>query len=398
MTAAHAPLWRELVYALRVAVYYFGICGLLAACWYLAPPWVLPAALVIVCGSAMIDLGRRSRIFKSRLAVHPETSDISPNLGSIMADLYARAGLHPADYPLYDFRAQSGASVADDQKSATNMNGMAELPTAAVLELGRPVLAVSAPLLALMDDEEERAVLAHEFVHLTESHVYWRYALQLLSAVTGWMINLLRLVIFCAAGSKAVAVAAGAGLLGWLVMRTIQTPVPYEGKKQSELSVHEKSYQRSLLQRRTRAAMICAIAVMAFYYPPYLAVHAAGWCLIVLMTVIVTGLSRTNEYRADAGIVGLGASPLSLMTALRKLDLLEGRARGTAHSRNKHGSWMQRLFGTHPALGLRLAGLARVARRAGFAEEQIRAAAEGPLTVDESHRYPLWLVQSMQAR
>jgi len=397
MQAPHAALWREVVYALRVAVYYFGICGLLAACWHVMPPWALPGALVIVCGASMLDLRRRSRIFKSRLAVHPDTSDISPNLGKIMADLYARAGLNPADYPLYDFRAQSAAAVPDSHKSPTNMNGMAEIPTAAVLELGRPVLAVSAPLLALMDDEEERAVLAHEFVHLIESHVYWRYALQLLSSVAVWMLYLLQIAVFCAAGSKPAALALGAGVIGFLAMRALQTPLPFADKKQSDLSVHEKAYERLLLKRRLRIAMICAFGVMAFYNPFFLAVYAASWLLIVLMAVIVTGLSRTNEYRADAGIIALGASPLALMTALRKLDVLEARARGNAGRLGK-GSWRQRLLGTHPSLRLRLAGLARTAQRAGISAAQIRAAAENPLAVDESHRYPLWLVQSMQAR
>ncbi len=40
MQAPHAALCREVVYALRAAVYYFGICGLLAACWHVMPPWV----------------------------------------------------------------------------------------------------------------------------------------------------------------------------------------------------------------------------------------------------------------------------------------------------------------------------------------------------------------------
>lgn len=396
MPRASAPLWREVLYALRVSVYYFGILGLMAAVWHVAPPWVLALALVVVFGSAMLELGRRSKIFKNRLAVHPDTSDISPNLGKIMADLYARAGLNPADYPLYDFRREGAAPAAAGAKSATTMEGMAELPTAAVLDLGRPVLAVSAPLLALMDDEEERAVLAHEFVHLRESHVYWRYVLQLFSSVVSWMLTLLCFVVFCAAGWQAAGIALAAGAVAWYAMRALQLPLPYAGKKQSQLSMAEKAEQNALWRRRTHAGTIAAVAVMTFYNPAYLALHLASWALRVLMGVIVRGLSRTNEYRADAGIVTLGANPLSLMTALRKLDLLETRARGGAVQ--TRGRWRYYLFATHPVLAQRLGALRRVAVRAGFGAAEIRVAAEGPLDVAEEHQYPLWLVQSMQAQ
>jgi len=391
MAGGAGGFFRDLRYALSIALLYFGIFALMAICARIGPTWAVALSFVFVGAWAMWGLRQRKRIFTSSLSVHPDVSDISPNLGRIMADLYARAGVNPADYPLYDFRTGEGAA-----KTATPFADMAEMPSAAVLDLGRSVLAVSAPLLALMDDEEERAVLAHEFVHLTEGHLYWRYIHNLFTAVTMWSCSLIQLSWFFSASSAAVVTAMSTGAGMWFLLRSFGADARV---LQDKPAVPDDLYR----QRKRRAdgrimsrAFFTGAVVMTIFNPPYLAIYVFTFCMRWVTAVITRGVSRVNEYRADAGIVALGASPLSLMTALRKLRILEERALGASALPQR--SWRWRLLGTHPNLKQRLRNLSAVARRLGVPEADIRIAATGPLHVGEEHRYPLWLVQRMQAQ
>ncbi|MFN7113890.1 MAG: M48 family metallopeptidase [Alphaproteobacteria bacterium] len=384
--------FRDLRYALSIAFLYFGIFALIAICVWIGPPWAVALGFVIVGMFALWGLRRRKRVFSANLAVHPDVSDISPNLGRIMADLYQRAGVRPQDYPLYDFRTGAGAD-----KSTAAFGNMAETPSAAVMDLGRPVLAVSAPLLALMDDEEERAVLAHEFVHLTEKHVYWCYIHGLFAGVVTWAGSLIQMAWFFSASAVAVGVSLAVGAAMWFYLRNFSADGFYlHDKPAVPDEIYKMRKKRSQIRIWARAVFTSAL-VMAMFNPPYLVIYAAVWALRWSAAIITRGVSRVTEYRADAGIVALGASPLSLMTALRKLSILQERALGAAAAQRGAG-WRWRLLGTHPSLPHRLRHLSAVARRQGIAASEIKAAATDPIVIGEEHNYPLWLIQRMQAQ
>ncbi|MDP2205244.1 MAG: M48 family metalloprotease [Alphaproteobacteria bacterium] len=393
MLAGAGGFFRDLRYILSIACLYFGIFAQLAICVWADPSWAVALGIVIVAISAMWALRSRKRLFVKNLSVHPDVSDISPNLGRIMADLYRRAGVRAQDYPLYDFRTAEGA-----EKTATPFGTEAAIPSAAVLNLGRSVLAVSVPLLALMDDEEERAVLAHEFIHLIEAHLYWRYIHNLFAGVVYWACVMIQMLWFFSASGGAIATSLAMGVAMWFILRNFSGDgfiIHHNPGMPDDVYLLRKANAASRIWRRT---LLTASVIMAFFNPLYLAVYVFSLSMHWLAATITRAVSRVNEYRADAEVVTLGASPLSLMTALRKLRLLEERALGAAVVTKRQDSWRARLLGTHPSLKHRLRNLSAVARRQGIPAGEIKAAATGPIVIGEEHNYPLWLIQRMQAQ
>lgn len=391
MAGGAGGFFRDLHYALSIALLYFGIFALIAICFWIGPPWAVALGFVVIGLAALWGLSVRKLVANRKLSVHPDVSDISPNLGRIMAELYARAGVRPEDYPLYDFRTTEEAA-----KAVSPFGDLAAVPYAAVVDLGRPALAVSAPLLALMDDEEERAVLAHEFVHLIEGHLYWRYIHNLFAGVLSLSCSLIHVFWFFSASSAAVVVSIGVGLLMWFFLHIFSADGRFLEDKPAAA---DDIYRRRAKQARERIwlrVFLVVVLVMGAFNPPYLVIVAVTSVMRWVGSVMTRAVSRVVEYRADAGIVALGASPLSLITALRKLRILEERALGNVAV--PQSGWRQRLLGTHPSLSHRLRHLSAVARREGIPVAEIKAAAKGPIVVGEEHRYPLWLVQRMQAQ
>lgn len=391
MMAAPASWWDDTAYALRVSFYYLSIVFLLAAIWQVTAPWLVISAAVVMCGLALYALYQRRKIFSLRLTVHPDTSDISPYLGAILADLYERAGLSAAKYPLYDFRTEAVPTPPDSLKTTRNIFGMADLPTAVVMDFGKPVLAASAPLLALLSDEEEKAVLAHECVHLREGHLYWKYLLSLLAGVVSWALFGVQLVFFLAAEAMPLAVSL---TLGALIACGIAALRPLVGVADDAPSSVKKSFRRHRLRRGLTIMTYASFVIMAVFETSFLAVYAATFFVQKLVLIIAFGLSRTNEYRADAGIVTLGACPLAMITSLRKLMLLEARAKGL-NRLPRHGLW-HGLYSTHPCSTLRIARLAEIAEKGGYLPREVSAAVNGALDVGEEHQYPAWLVKLMR--
>lgn len=393
--AAGAYLW----YVFSVSLLYIALLFLIAICFVIGPVWAPAAAFVVVGIYGFMGLKNRRAVLAKGLVEHPDVSDISPNLGVIMRDLYARSGLSPYDYPLYDFRVHaqdtpqntnSKANWADDKLAA-----LADVPNAAVLDLGQPVLAVSARLLALMDDEEERAILAHECVHLVEEHVYLFYIARLLSAVIAWAAVFIKigwfflaswhvLGIAFAAATAAALVAVYSGWAGRGMM-----PVAYLNGDKKKISARRKVVIGRVMTHMTQAALV----VMCLFHPVYFVIYALMEIMRYFALVIAYGVSRVNEYRADAGIARLGANPLGMITGLRKLQMLEDRARGNGR---RVPQWRLRLFSTHPLTPQRLRVLEKQALRMGHSAAEVDKAARGDIHIDSTHDYPLWLVQRMQ--
>lgn len=384
-----------LFYVFSVSLLYIALLCLIFFGFVIGPQWAPAAAFVVVGIYGFLGLRRRRAVWAKGLSVHPDVSDISPNLGAIMRDLYARSGLSPRDYPLYDFRAPASPDAGQENAPQEGLAAMAAVPSAAVLELGQPVLAVSTRLLALMDDEEERAVLAHECIHLTENHVYLSYIARMLAGVVLWMVTFIKIAWFFLADGHvlqiAFAAAVGVALVaiysGWAGRGML--PVEYLNGDKNKISARRRVVYSRVMSYMTRAALI----VMCLFHPVYFVIYALLEIIRYVALVVAYGVSRVNEYRADAEIVRLGASPLSMITALRKLTILEDRARGNGR---RPAAWRLRLFSTHPLTPQRLRALEKQAVRLGYAAAEIEKAVEGDIHIDSTHDYPLWLVQRMQ--
>jgi len=389
-------------YYFCVVWYFAGMLALLFLATMIGPLWVVAAALLITGWLELRKTRKWRRLFQRNWAVHPDVSDISPNLGKIMAELYERSGIDPKKYPLYDFRLCEKDRLEEEQeedgsdikKAANMLQGMSETYRASVLYSGRPILAVSAPMLALLDDEEERAVLAHELVHLREKHVYMGYMLRLLCSFVIWVATLARIVWFFAAGWEAAAYAVMAGIsAGLIITRIIKAGKP-----------EQLSDRWGQLKTFIFYTVLVSVLTMAVFTPVYPLVYLATVLIVMAASTILRGLSRTSEYRADAGIADLGANPLAMMTALRRLQYLQDEAVRKAfltkrlEAKNFRNWAGKNLYATHPQLDDRLTRLEKIAKRLGYAQDEIRTAKSGHIEVDESHSYPSWMIRYMQAQ
>ncbi|TVQ84412.1 MAG: hypothetical protein EA357_03080 [Micavibrio sp.] len=386
--------------------YFAGMLALLFLAAMIGPLWVVAAALLIAVWWQRRQRLKIKHLFERNWAIHPDVSDISPNLGKIMAELYERSGLDPEKYPLYDFRlcdkdrkmqesedepGEAEYPENDDglQKAVDILRRKSETYLAAVLYAGQPVLAVAAPVLALLDDEEERAVLAHELVHLREKHIYTAYAMTILCTAVIFAVTLVRLVWFFEAGWEEAVYASMSGITAGFFIT---------GKIKKGMS-RRKKYKFFF-----SCASIISALVMTVFTPVYLFIYFATYLMKIAAWTILRGRSRTSEYRADAGIVNLGASPLAMMTALRRMQHLQDEAvekAGASERLNARtlGNWMRKnLFATHPDTDCRLDRLAEMARRLGYAQDEIRAARYGDIEMDKTHSYPLWMIEYMRAQ
>ncbi len=401
--------FKTIHYIFCMFFYFAGMAALLVLIGTIGPLWTVAAGLLIAVWRQRRATRKMQRLFERNWAVHPDVSDISPNLGKIMADLYARSGVDPEKYPLYDLRLcdkdRAEHEHAEDPENPENNDGVqkavqalqrkSESYLAAVIYAGKPVLAVAAPLLAMLDDEEERAVLAHELVHLREKHIYTSYALTILCAAVIWAATLVRIAWFFAAGWEAAVYAGMAGIsAGLLIVRWI--------RKKGHWGKTGGQWQQ--FKVFLTISCIVSVLVMAVFMPLYPLIFFTSFLMQIAAWTILRGRSRTSEYRADAGIVDLGANPLAMMTALRRLQYLHDDAAEKAGARRRLNAPTLRnrvrknLYATHPPIDDRLTHLAKIARRHGYPEEDIRTAEYGSIEIDKTHSYPMWMIEYMRSQ
>lgn len=388
------------------AVHYTATLGLLATTALVAPVWAIGAAAAVVGGLSYISIKAQKKVFEENLLQHPDVSVVSPNLGKIAKELYAASGLSASDFPIYDFRIDE-TKIADKPEGVRKalrekFNSMAEVHNAAALNLGKPIIMISKPLLALLDDAEEKAVLAHEFAHATAKHQHLAMPQKIMGVTVSVANDLTRVAAFLSAGwiGAPLAIAAGIGSRiaaakwggGWSLLT-----IP-----DAALSPDSRQQKKKALQKIEIAGSVATTVTASLFNPLYPFFYAATKVVSAVSKVVSGAFSRSNEYQADRGAVELGASPLALITALRKMKTVQEESLketfGTLPKAGTLKTAWKNATATHPTIPRRVGRLAGIARKKGYTDAQIDAAVNGNVVVGPEHRMAPAIIEKMLAR
>ena len=145
------------------------------------------------------------------------------------------------------------------------------------------------------------------------------------------------------------------------------------------------------------------IAVAAAFNPVYPIVYAVTKAIGAAAKFVTSAFSRSNEYQADRGAVELGANPLALIGALRKMKAVQEislkEAFGDALPKpGKLKAAWKNANATHPTIPRRVARLASIAKKKGYDEAQINAAVNSNIAIGPEHRMAPALIEKMLAR
>jgi Zn-dependent protease with chaperone function len=443
-------------------------------------------------------------------------------LAAIAEELYLKSGLKAENNPIYDFKsAQADAreKAGEEQKRKAKMGGMGGMgmiPNAAALNFDKPIIMITRPLLKLLNTEEEKAVLAHEFAHAAARHTHTglvqgvgaTFAV-MTAGFSGFMVALsggflpYLASVGAELGVRAAMAFVGRGdmkqhLRNWKTSftfsrrqiigeeRELKEALRKLNKERNEIkedlhfverlierglsakdeetrqanekvrkaniddalktldALAENSLARGKLQekldalrdkawaewsekngykkfpapnleqiaRRKSFGIIGAVGataagaalLTAVVGPVYLGYLAASLGIGLGGALLNKHFQQSNELQADKKVIELGADPLALMTALRKLELVHEQSLAAAYDGEtlpKKGVltriWTD-LNASHPATKVRVRKLAALARKNGLADADIKAAAEGPLSVGAEHNIPPALIRMQLAR
>lgn len=380
-------------------VHYGAAAGLLTCSIALgSQPWFLAAAVVYTVVN-LVRTGMEAGGYLSRNLVRlPEQSTDSPHLGAMAMDLAKKAGFEVKQSPLYclrheDFPARSGF-LANKSDAVRRLELMGKtFNAAASSRRGAPFVIVSPELLKLLDEEEQKAVLAHEFTHLAARHSGIGGVHRVACKVTSTVNFLSQAAAALTTGLPALLVAGAAwsaAKVSFLVSRKNRNLVFAEQSKMTPQMLH---HRLTLENRQRVAANVAGVAALAFYSPAFLMVFAAAQGLSVTCQLLGKAFLRSCEYQADRGAVALGADPLALAKALRKLDAgarqsLQSALGGKLPAPGQLSYAWQKVVSTHPPVESRISRLCRMAKEQGRSVEEIREAARGLISIPAKFELP----------
>lgn len=380
-----------------------------------------------------------AKMIEENLERHPPEHKYSPNLQRMMDRLYDISGLDVKENPVYDFKAKKNK---DGKKNplAEAVDKMSLIPNAAASNINIPVIMISEALLELLDDDEEYAVLAHEFVHATADHQKVTMPKKFVATAASATNTLVRIFEFFSSGVVAVAasitssIAVGMGAryatatpdqrekqremykeLGlafrdvvkndkpaakqrWDVIESIAKELNKKGKAETpeELLRHKRTKLTSNMASQT-----VGVGVVSMFNPFYLAVYAATKTLNAGLQVSNKRLSRIFEFHADeAAVTKFEAKPLALVTALRKITAIVERSQRNANGFASSdlqisplGKAWAKANMTHPPVAERAAALSVIARDMGYSEEEIDKAVNGEIDISNIPDMPLEMAE-----
>ncbi len=374
--------------------HYAATTAICAAGVAVAAPWALIASTVMVGGLSYYAIKHQKKLMEDRLVEHAASTPDSPNLGKIAQELYQKSGLKAEGFPIYDFKVDENKKKAKSGVFAELFEKMtnvaAKTHNAAALRLGKPVIMISTPLLKLLDDKEEKAVLAHEFAHAACRHQHLTMPSRLLGAVAGSAIGLTLLGITVTSGWVPFLAAIGAALVVGKVAKTLTGKSALLKEKDEDLSLKEIAEKKKAAKSASTASSLASAAVMTFMVPIYGPLWVASKIVSGAAALVSGTFSRSIEYQADRGAVELGADPLALVTSLRKMEVVMDRSKKKAFGGElpKAGylskQWAKATR-THPVTEKRIERLSEYARKQGQSEEAIEKAAKGKIEVEEIH-------------
>lgn len=372
-------------------------------------PFLAIGGAAYAAGKWGLTLAVSKYIFENELEPHPDVHDFSPNLGKMVKELYKASGLDTGKYPIYSFKprkrptAQSGNGGILD-KMEGGLSTMRKIPNAAAFHLEKPVIMISEPLLKLLGDDEEHAVLAHEFAHAAAKHQHLSLPHSFLAnaaKITGNLASLVEFIKIGFAGAIATASASvGSGILGG-------TQHKYGDllfKKDENLSLPEKHAKSKAVKLGGVFGLAAGVGVATYYNTQFLPVWAAAKTISTSSKLLVSNFSKSMEYQADKGAVTFGADPLSLIRSLRKIDAVMKRslAKEWGNSPIPEKGMLSKIWNnlnaTHPTLNRRIARLSDMARKQGISEGAIASAVNDNLDISHADDIPSEIIQSMAIR
>lgn len=379
--AAHIHTLRSVT---GIAAGYLGTGFVALASFALGTPLTYGIAAAYVAYKSRSILGAHRKMIEEQLVAHPRSPDYSPHLGEIADDLAKKAGLPVGNVTVYELRRKPEVQAASkkDENDDTMIDLMGQTNNAASYRNGdKIVIMASRPLLKLLDDNEERAVLAHEFAHAAAYHTSIGKPVRMLGLVSK-LANYVALAGVAVMSGWVGALSSVAGAVVARAGAVLAARKFGQGdlllKKSAELSL--KDYlDKKRLRTQVRLATEAGFAgVLSFFNPLALPLWGAAKLLSAVDKVISSAYSRSMEYNADEGAVALGADPLALASGLKKMQIVAERSRlkafdGKLPERSKLTKLWLKLGLSHPVTPSRIKRLAKMAGKQGVPKEKIDA-------------------------
>ncbi len=391
-----------------VAANYAIVGGLAAASYAIAQPWMIVTATVTTGGLMYAALRANKHILENELKVHPAEHPDSLNLGKMVRELYKKSGLKADEFPVYDFAIKHGMQKKKD--GVLNailriaMDKAKDIPNAAALNLGKPIIMISEPLLKLLTEPEEKAVLAHEFAHAAALH-------QHISIPSRFAIGSANIANIFSVFGAALAQGFWTFLAGVVAGSIAVTPLrklhPHGDlleKDNKDLNLKELYKKKQAEHLVTAFNNVSSLGIFTYINPAFAPIWVAAKGISITSKLSSMALSRSFEYQADRGAVELGANPLALISALRKISALQERSIQRAWGNEpvpKPGN-LRRIWkeatSTHPKLERRIARLADMARSSGYSEEDIHQTIKQAPDISKGSDIPYEVLQAMASR
>ncbi len=385
-----------------VALHYTAVGALTAGAVVLGSPWALAIGAGVTMAVAPAMTKAAARFLENELQEHPDTHNLSPNLRKMVDDLSRESGLTQERQKIFSFRPKQLAEDIDYEAESRKEKGKGlwdymfrktfeeaeRTPNAAASNFGKPVIIISEKLLALLNEDEQKAVLAHEFTHAAAEHQRVATPKNLVSMATKISNKCMIYLGYIQTGIVGFITGMAAGVVGTLVGRDMHPKGHLIGKKAKDVDPNDFEEVREAKRLSNIFGQVAMVGTMTCFNPAFLPIYAGAKGINLGLTFTEKSMSRSNEFQADAGAVKLGASPLALITSLRKMEALVDRSKCNyfgVDEMPKKGQ-LSKLWGelnaTHPATNKRVAALASIARKQGYGEAEIEQAVNGDVKID----------------
>ena len=394
---------------------YLAIAGLTTGAFMLGGPITLGVGAIFVGAMVASSLKAHKDIINDDLVIHPERHRFSPNLGKIVQNVFKKSGLENHKPLIYDFKIDNDSVEEKEGLSkliAKMIRKVAKMPNAAAINLDKPTVIISEPLLELLNDHEEEAVIAHECAHIVAK----RHRLTMPQKLLGGALMVSNAVVMIgqllATGVVGVAATVASGIGVQKLFKKLHPKgdkiITLKEKMEADIddedprSLAEIREAKQVTQLGTLFTQATVAGVATWFNPAYLPSLIAVKALNTATKYFMQSQSQTNEYQADrVAVQEIGSDPLSLITALRKLTIVQQRSINDAWEGNpppKPG-WLKRnwkeSFASHPATHKRIERLASIAKEMGIEDEKIHAAVHDPVHVPEHIDIPLQHIKMM---
>ncbi len=381
-------------YIIKSFSYTFLTMVIMVCALFLSGRWYGAAAIALGLFFCAASIARSTRVIRTTLKRHPASHRFSPNLGRIVSELCAAAGLPPNGITLVDFNAAEDAvkDMNDKKKKFTPRYVL----NAAAAYGADDVIMVSEPLLQLLEDDEEKGILGHELAHHLLRHTVVGACRAYIGTITSFA---------CFAIATQGALASGwrgilAGILAMCAASLLFRMVHPDGRQIGVRQKPDMSAYDLILNDRVKAAhqrliSLSFAAGVTYFNHLYPAIYLTAWLLLQARAICANASTHSQEFGADEGACRLKASPLALATGLRKMKILEERSKEKAMQKTVilprpplFRGLRRALYATHPSTPRRVERLCAIARQQGLPEAAIRQAEQGELVLPADCEIP----------